>query len=197
MYLTVEEVKSYQIKAFEGKGKEEVESLISLYSSMVEEYCNTCFRKAEHHFSMDVASKLPVMRTPLLSVQSVTYRQQPFIENEDYYVYEDRNLVELDDISRLIQKKKALTLYYTYGFEKVPTSVKKAIVDLMKLHVEGSSSNTLVSQESFDSEYSWTKNTQKTVEELQRNILASLNQYKQKLYQPILDNEGDVRVMLL
>lgn len=197
MYLKVDELKKYQIKAFEDKKPEELEALISLYSSMIDEYCNTCFKEAQHHFSVDVASKIPVMRTPLLRVQNVLYKQQPFVENEDYYVYEDRNLIELEDTSRLKQRKKAITIHYTYGFEQVPASVKKAIIELMKLHIEGSSANALISQESFDSEYSYTKNTQKTTEQLQQDILSSLDLYKQKKYVPIEDNDGEIRARLI
>ncbi len=197
MYLKVEDVKSYGISSIESKGDEELEKLISLYSDMVDEYCNTRFEEVEHRFKADVATKVPVMYTPLLRVQGVTYKGQPFVEDEDYFVYEEKNLIELEDTSRLTQRKKALEVFYTYGFKKVPTSVKKAIIDLIKLHIEGSTSNTLISQESFDSEYSYTKNTQKTTEQLQRDILSALDVYKQKPYVPIKDSEGDVRVRLI
>lgn len=197
MYLTIEELKTYNIVAFEGKTNGDLEVLIALYSGMVEEYCNTKFKETEHHFKVDVASKVPVMCTPLLKVKEVTYKQIPLQEDEQYYVYEDRNFIELQDTNTFTQRKKALGIYYTYGFKEVPTSVKKVIIDLMKLHVEGSNSNSMISQESFDSEYSYTKNTQKTTEQLQQDILLSLNRYKQQPYKPIEDSEGNVRARLI
>ena len=67
----------------------------------------------------------------------------------------------------------------------------------MKLHIEGSSANALISQESFDSEYSYTKNMQKTIEQLQQDILSSLDLYKQKKYVPMEDNVGEIRARLI
>lgn len=197
MYISVEEFKSLNAKMGSQKDKKEIETLISLYSSVIDEYCHTKFEETVHTFTVDLASKLPVRYTPLISVEGIKYKHQPLTENEDYYIYEDRNLIELEGINRFTQRKKSLSIHYTYGFKEVPASVKKAIVDLVKLHIEGSESNPLVSQESFDSEYSYTKNTQKTAEQLQRDILSTLDEYKQNPYKPIEDSKGNVRARLL
>ena len=197
MYLTVEELKTYNIDVFDGKSDEELENLIDLYASLVEEHCNTKFNETEHSFKVDVARKISVMHTPLVSVKSITYKNQPLISDEQYYVYEDRNLIELEDTSTFIQRKKTLVVNYMYGFKKTPASVKKAIIDLVKLHIDGSGSNSLISQESYDSEYSYTKNTQKTPQQLQQDILSTLDNYKQKQYKPMEDSDGDVVVRLI
>lgn len=196
-YLTAEEVKAYQSEALNEKTDEQLKRLIGLYSNMVDEYCGTSFQPAKKVFAADVAGKIRLPDGPLLEVEAVLYHGGVLCENKDYYVYPEKGIVEMANPSAFGYTKRSLYISYSYGYREVPAIVRKVILDLMKLDVQSDSHNALASQENWDGEYSYQRNTAKTAEDLREDILALLDIFKQPEYQAVVTGVGDVRARLL
>ena len=197
MYMSVEEVRSYQIEALAAQTEEQLEQLIALYSGVVDEYCNTRFEPAAAGFAADVAKQIRLPKGPLLQVDSMAYQGSVLMADQDYYAYLEKGLVELADTAAYAQKKRALHITYQYGHETVPAIVKKAIMDLMQLDVQSGEYNVLAAQENWDGEYSYQRNTAKTAEDIRGGILSLLDIYRQPQYKPVMQGCGDVRARLL
>lgn len=197
MYITVEEVRAFQTEALAEQTDEQLKMLIALCSGIVEEYCGTKFTPTTEVFTADVASKIRLPKGPLLQVDNILYRGSLLARDEDYYVYPETGLVELADTEKLPHKKRSLHIAYQYGYWETPAIVKKVIMDLMKLDVQSSDYNALASQENWDGEYSYQRNTTKTAEDLRVDILALLDIYRQPVYQAVSRSVGDVRARLL
>lgn len=198
-YVRIEEA---QALGLEG---DNLQSLLALYSGLVDEYCRTKFLPEKVKLKADAEKRIYFPRTPLLSVQEVLYRGRPLVEDEDYFIYPELRLMQLAEPDNYEQQRRSITIRYTYGFETVPSLVKKVICDLIRLNHNSSSAdgNGVVSSdptivaENFDGEYSYQKNSSKTVEDMQRDILSMLDVFIQPQYQEQLQETGVVRARLL
>lgn len=197
MYVTVEEVRAWHSDILANQSDAQITMLIALCSGIVEEYCGTMFAPTAEVFTADVSSKIRLPKGPLLKVDSVLYRGSLLAADIDYYVYPEIGLIELADTEKLLHKKRSLHIAYQYGYGETPAVVKKAVMDLMKLDIQSSDYNALASQENWDGEYSYQRNTTKTAEDLRVDILSMLDLFKQPEYKAVSRSVGDVRARLL
>ena len=166
MYLTIDEVKAFNSEELADKTDEQLRLLIELNSGIVDEYCRTKFRPTTEIFTADVADHIKLPKGPLLQVDSILYHGGPLTADRDFFAYPETGIVELANTDKYSSTKRSLYISYQYGYAEVPAIVKKVILDLMKLDVQSSGYNALESQESWDGEYSYQRNTSKTAEDL-------------------------------
>lgn len=193
MYLTIEDVKNSRIAAFEGLPDEFIEKRIETLSRVIEEYCNTKFTPTEAIWSTDLKKKIVTLKKPLLHVNELEVLSSPLEENEDYYVYPEKNLIEFEDISKYERRKKALSIKYTYGYEEVPAIVKEVLLDLFKENVSGTSTTSKIKSEQWE-DYSYTlaDNT-----EITQDILARLDMFAENDSDYVEGATNKIQAMLL
>lgn len=197
MYVTLEEVKSYDLPALAAKSDGQLHWLIELYGGVIDGYCRTRFTPTDAYYHADTYSPIRLPKGPLLQVDSVTYQNTLLTEGRDYFVYPEKNVLELANGEGFQQKKRSLVIRYWYGYQEVPAIVKKVLLDLLKLDVQAGEHDMLAAQESWDGEYSYQRNTTKTAEDIRQGILSLLDSYRQPEYQAIARGVGDVRARLL
>lgn len=197
MYLSAEEARAMSSDLLIDQTDEQIERLIALYSSMVDEYCNTKFEPTTAEFIADMASQIRLSKGPLLQVNSITYQGDKLKPGIDYYGYPEKGLVTIADTAKYDAKKRSLHILYQYGYETVPAIVKKVVLDLIGLDTQSGDDSWAVAQENWDGEYSYQRNTNKTAEDIRRSVLAFLDIFKQPQYKPVIQGYGDVRVRLL
>lgn len=194
-YITIEEIKKLQIKSLEELDDEALQVRIDRLSGLVEEYCNTKFEPTDHKQKFDVASKLRVAKTPLIEVGKFVYAGTEQVEDLDYYVYTDLNVIEIEDTCQFERKKNSIQVEYKYGYEKVPATVKEVIIELLKLEVEQKDQSNTVKSETFDKEYSYTKQSGTDNVKTKEGILALLDRYVEEEYVPISNKRVRARVI--
>ncbi len=151
--ISVEQIKQYGIGCINNAPNPLIESLIRLYTDKIEEYCNTKFVPAKHVFKTDYAKQVAFKHTPILEVESVTYKNTLLYENNDYYVYD--NFVEFDIETTVT--KKAVEITYIFGYEETPASVIHALLELIRLHIDYNNYSSVVTGENIGTDYSYTK----------------------------------------
>ena len=193
MYLTIEDVKNSRIVAFEGLPDEFIEKRIETLSRVIEEYCNTKFTPTEATWSTDLKRKIVTLKKPLLHVNELEVLSSPLEENEDYYVYPEKNLIEFEDISKYERRKKALSIKYTYGYEEVPAIVKEVLLDLFKENASDASTTSKIKSEQWE-DYSYTlaDNT-----EITQDILARLDRFAEDDSDYVEGATNKIQAMLL
>lgn len=72
----------------------------------------------------DYSSLLFPIHYPIISVESLTINENPLIENEDFYVYD--NYIKI--IGHESDASKCVKLSYTAGFDFVPDDIIQAII---------------------------------------------------------------------
>ena len=155
MYLTVEEVKESRITVLEGLPDEFIAKRIEDLSSLIDEYCNTRFIPTTAEWKMDLKRRVKMFRKPLLSVEELKVQEDLLLEDEDYYVYPEKNLIEFEDISEFKRRKKALYIKYIYGYKEVPAIVKEVLLELFRDSVVGATTTSKVKSEQWE-DYSYT-----------------------------------------
>lgn len=197
MYLTIEEVKKYNIESINALSDEELTAKITLYSEIVDEYCNTKFSPVRHTEKLNASSKLRLSKTPILSVESVKYLNEIELKEDiDYYIYLQKNVIEIDDIflNDIERRKNALTIQYEYGYKEVPAIVKAVILDLLKLDISTKDIDENLKGENWDGEYSYTRSSKET-ESRKKDILSLLDNLIEHEY--VSQNTGDVRIRII
>ncbi len=201
MYLTLDEIKNFGVETINKLSDEEITNLIKIYSGVVDDYCNTRFVETEQDFLSDVVSKIKAPKTPLLSIIKMTYKDKTLTEdviledNEDYFAYQSRNIIEINDTSLYKKKKKSIHINFTYGFLEIPQTVKLVVLELIKLKTNSSNKDDLLFSESFDGEYMYQKNNSKTTTDYEKDILSKLDIFKQEVYEPIVEKGVNIRVI--
>lgn len=170
-------------------------------SLVVDEYCNTKFIPTDDNFFVDFSEKFKVRRTPLLNVNDINIGNYKLIENINFFSYLEQNRIELKyELPQGIYFKKAVRVFYKFGFLEIPQTVKDVIVELLALEegFNSSAGHPAIQSENWDNEYSYQSHSGKdnTLAELRKNILARLNPYIQPKYiEPKRD--GNIRVMVI
>lgn len=196
MYLSMAEAKALGLMQEE----EVLQPLIRLYSGLAEEYCNTKFLPERAVLTADGEKRIYFPHTPLLKVDQVWYKGRPLTEGEDFYVYPELQMMMLEAPESFEKRKKSIEVTYVYGYEKAPYIVKKAVADLIRLETGtelGRNSDPTIISENFDGEYSYQKNGSKTIEDMKRDILTSLDRLVQPVYKAEVQETGIVRARLL
>lgn len=155
MYLTVEEVNESRITALEGLPDEFIAKRIEDLSRLIDEYCNTRFLPTTVEWKTDLKRRIKTFRKPLLTVDELKILEDQLEEDEDYYVYPEKNLIEFEDISQYQRKKKALYIKYTFGYEETPAAVKEVLLELFRDSVVHSGTTSKVKSEQWE-DYSYT-----------------------------------------
>ena len=155
MYLTVEEVKESRITALEGLPDEFIAKRIEALSRLIDEYCNTRFLPTTVEWKTDLKRRIKTFRKPLLTVDELKILEDQLEEDEDYYVYPEKNLIEFEDISQYQRRKKALYIKYTFGYEETPVAVKEVLLELFRDSVVHSGTTSKVKSEQWE-DYSYT-----------------------------------------
>lgn len=155
MYLTVEEVNESRITALEGLPDEFIAKRIEDLSRLIDEYCNTRFLPTTVEWKTDLKRRIKTFRKPLLTVDELKILEDQLEEDEDYYVYPEKNLIEFEDISQYQRRKKALYIKYTFGYEETPVAVKEVLLELFRDSVVHSGTTSKVKSEQWE-DYSYT-----------------------------------------
>lgn len=198
MYVTVDEIKALNIKKISNLSEEKLEYYIKIISKEIDEYCNTVFEPTKESDKLDYKKLIYVKKRPLIKIEEIIINEKNLQENKHFFVYPEKSKVEFIDM-KIKNPKRAVTLYYIYGFENVPATVKSVIVDLLKLTEESNSySNTGIQSENWDGEYSYSMHSSKDFlpTELRKNILQRLDIFKQNSYEES-ENYRVVKAMLL
>lgn len=191
-YISIEEVKNSNITIFEDLEDNYIQKRLNDLSRVIDEYCNTKFTPTIDNWRTDVRTRNKVPKRPLLSVENVEVKGMELIEDNDFYIYERINLIEIDDTSKYEKKKKALTINYTYGHEEVPAIVKEVLLELLKDNVASLSHTTgRVKSEQWD-DYSYTLSESN---EVMKNILSMLDKFIEHDEEERQSNK--IRAMLL
>lgn len=191
-YLTVEDIRQSRVESFKDLPDYFIQKRLNELSRVIDEHCNTKFEPTQIFWRTDIRSKVRTLKKPLLTVDEVRVSGETLIEDEDYYVYPERNTIEIEDTTKYPKKKKALDLKYTFGHEKVPALVKEALMELFKDSVSTLNQNTgRIKSEQWE-DYSYTLSDSSDVV---RGILGRLNEFKEDDEPPERSNK--VRAMLL
>lgn len=198
MYLSTEEANTFGITL----EVERLEPLIEMYSNLIDEYCRTKFAPTEAELKADVVKRIYPPHLPLLSVVEMAYQGTVLAEDVDYYPYPESGVIVLDDPDNFEKRRRSIAVKYTYGYDEIPAAVKRVIADLIKLDTsttdaDGMSRDPTIVSESFDGDYSYSKNSSKTVEDMRRDILSLLDQFVQPEYKAQLQATGNVRARLI
>lgn len=193
MYLTVEDIKNSRVAALEELPDEFIEKRLESLSKVIEEYCNTSFKPIQTEWKTDLKSRVKVLKKPLISVEEVNVLGETLVEDEDYYVYPEKNRIEFENISRYSRRKKALTIKYTYGYGKVPAIVKEVLLELFKDSLVNANTTSRVKSEQWE-DYSYTlaDSTETT-----QNILARLDRFIEDDLDYVEEDTNKIRAMLL
>ncbi len=193
MYLTVEDIKSSRVAAFEGLPDEFIEKRLKDLSGVIDEYCNTRFAPTKTEWRTDLKSRVKVLKRPLIAVEEVKVLDEVLVENEGYYVYPEKNLIEFENISKYKKRKKTLYINYTYGYEEVPAIVKEVLLELFKDSlVSANTTNRVKSEQWEDYSYTLADSTETT-----QNILARLDRFIEDDLDYIEEGTNKIRAMLL
>ena len=193
MYLTVEEVKNSRVAAFEGLPDEFIEKRLENLSKVIEEYCNTRFVPTETEWNTDLKRKIRTIKKPLLYVNELKVLGTNLEENEDFYVYPEKSLIEFENISEYKKRKKVLYINYTYGYEEVPAIVKEVLLELFKDSlVNANTTNRVKSEQWEDYSYTLADSTETT-----QNILARLDRFIEDDLDYVEEGTNKIRAMLL
>ena len=193
MYLTVEEVKQSGVNALEDLEDDIIEGRIKTLSRVIDEYCNTKFEPTEVEWTTDLRVKVKTLKKPLLLVEELKILEDPLEENEDYYVYPEKNLIEFEDIFEHKRRKKALYIKYIYGYEEVPAIVEEALLELLKDSVVSSDTTSRMKSETWE-DYSYTLSD---TSETRASILSMLDRFIEDDTEYIESSSNKVRAMLL
>lgn len=195
MYMiTLEESKS--IKGAEKLTDSILTALIEEKESIIEEHCKTSFKPLQWTQKNDPTLRVILRKKPVIKIDTMTVKGVPLKEDTDFYSYPEKSLVEIPDLFKNFRDipRRAIVTEYTYGFEKVPATVKKVLKDLVKLELEEENTSLSMSSEDFDSEYSYQKRD-KTPAVLEAEILSRLGPYIQS--EDIEESDGNVRALLV
>ena len=191
-YISIGEVRNSNIDIFKSLDDSYIQKRLINLSRVIDEYCNTKFTPTIDIWRTDLRTRNKVPKKPLLSVEKVEVKEIELIEDDDFYVYERINLVEIEDTSIYEKKKKALTINYTYGYEVVPAIVKEVLLELLKDNVASLSHTTgRVKSEQFD-DYSYTLSDNN---EVVKSILSMLDKFIEHDEEERQSNK--IRAMLL
>lgn len=193
MYLTVEEVKESGINALKDLSDEFLEKRIEALSGVVDEYCNTRFEPTEIEWTTDLRVRVKTLKKPLLSVEELKILDEVLVENEDYYVYPEKNLIEFEDILDYQRKKKILYVKYIYGYEEVPAIVKEVLLELLKDSVVSSDTTSRMKSETWE-DYSYTLSD---TSETRASILSMLDRFIEDSTEYVESSSNKIRAMLL
>ncbi len=191
-YLTLGDIKNSRIPLFNELPDEFIQKRLNNLSRVIDEYCNTKFTPTIDSWRTDLKSRNTTPNKPLLSVENVEVRGDILVEDADYYVYEKKNLIEIDDTSIYEKKKKALTIDYTYGHKEVPAIVKEVLLELLKDSVSSLSHTTgRVKSEQWE-DYSYTLSDSN---EVMRSILSMLDKFIEE--EEVERQSNKIKAMLL
>jgi|GEM_PF-6177596 len=193
MYLTVEEVKESGISALKDLDDEFIEKRIEVLSGVIDEYCNTRFEPTEIEWTTDLRIRVKTLKKPLLSVEELKILDDPLEENEDYYVYPEKNLIEFEDILDYKRRKKVLYIKYFYGHEEVPAIVKEVLLELLKDSVVSSDTTSRMKSETWE-DYSYTLSD---TSETRASILSMLDKFIEDSTEYIESSSNKIRATLL
>ncbi len=193
MLITVNELRSYSIETINAIPDKELKKLIELYSLKIEEYCKTKFKPTKCISKNDTASKIYLNNKPVLCINHITCEDELLVENVDYFLYQELAYVEIEKYLPFI--RKGLEISYMYGYNKVPASVKSALMELIKLHIDFKSANSTLTSENFANEYSYTKDN--NLNDYQLSIFESLKNLIQDDYTPEISVTNQIRARFL
>ena len=193
MYLTVEDIRNSRVAAFEELPDEFIEKRLENLSKVIEEYCNTRFVPTETEWNTDLKRKIRTIKKPLLYVNELKVLGTNLEENEDFYVYPEKSLIEFENISEYKKRKKVLYINYTYGYEEVPAIVKEVLLELFKDSlVNANTTNRVKSEQWEDYSYTLADSTETT-----QNILARLDRFIEDDLDYVEEGTNKIRAMLL
>ncbi|WP_129596026.1 hypothetical protein [Anaerophilus nitritogenes] len=156
MYVSYDEVKKRNIKILESLPKEHIEDRLSSISKMVDEYCNTKFKPTIDTYKTDLREKIIVRKRPLLQVDSLRINDEIIIEDQDFYVEKDSNLIEIDEPINYKRRRKNVKIEYQYGYDEVPETVKDVIIELLILEESEKDMTGNMKSQSWE-DYSYTR----------------------------------------
>jgi hypothetical protein len=192
MYVTVDDIKSSRVALFDGLPDGFIEKRLIDLSKVIDEYCNTTFKPTQIEWKTDLRLKVRALKKPLISIEEVKVLGEALVEDEDYYVYPEKNLIEFDDMSNYRRRKKALNLKYTYGYVEVPSIVKEVLLELLKDSLESANMSGKVKSEQWeDYQYTLADSTETT-----KNILSRLDRFIE-YEDEIVEGRNKIRAMLL
>ncbi|GMG96251.1 hypothetical protein [Tepidimicrobium xylanilyticum] len=193
MYLTVEDIKNSRVAALKELPDEFIVKRLIDLSRVIDEYCNTKFIPTGTEWTTDLRRKIKTLKKPLLHVDELKVFGVTLVENEDYYVYPEKNAIEFEDISKYQKRKKAVYIKYTYGYEEIPAIVKEVLLELFKESIVNANNIYRVKSEQWE-DYSYTlaDNT-----ETMQNILSRLDRFIEDDANIAEESSNKVRAMLL
>lgn len=191
-YVTVEDIRESRVAGLEELPSYFIQKRLNELSRVIDEYCDTRFEPTQAEWRTDLKSKVKVLNTPLISVEEVSVLNDTLIEDEHYYVYPERDTIEIEGIMNYPKRKKALSLRYTYGYAEVPALVKEVLMELFKdsISMLKQSSGRIKSESWEDYTYTLADST-----EVVQGMLGRLSRFK-KQYEPERASDK-VRAMLL
>lgn len=193
MYLTVEDIRNSKVAAFEELPDEFIEKRLKELSKVIDEYCNTRFEPTEVEWNTDLKRRIRTIKKPLLYVKELKILDTNLEENEDFYVYPEKSLIEFENISEYKKRKKALYINYIYGYEEVPAIVKEVLLELFKDSlVNANTTNRVKSEQWEDYSYTLADSTETT-----QNILARLDRFIEDDLDYVEEGTNKIRAMLL
>lgn len=201
MYVTLEEIKALDIKNLANLNDDILISEIGLVSKEIDEYCNTRFEPANDKYTLDYKKVFYTRKQPFINIESLILQgeiQQSLIEDTDFFVYTEKSRIEMADLE--IKKiKKALCIEYMYGYVETPSTVKKVLIDIIKLDADTKDTKLtggIVTETWEDYSYSLYSSKDFTPIELRKNILSRLDMFK---VLPYIETENNrlVNVRLL
>lgn len=185
-----------KIQGLENMSDEDIQSLVEEKEGEIEEYCNTTFKPTTHLEKRDASTKIYLKKRPLLSVNTIHVKNIPLVEDTNFYVYPEKNLVEIPDlfdISNTIPRRSIL-VDYSFGYAKVPSTVKSVLKDLIRLQVEKDNSKIGLTMKSEGWEdYNYSKGDSPQV--IEKDILGKLLKYVET--ETVDDSDGNVRAYLI
>ncbi len=192
MYLTVKDIKNSRVASLTELPDSFIEKRLIDLSKVIDEYCNTTFKPTQAEWKTDLRLKVRTLKKPLISVEEVKVLDEALVEDEDYYVYPEKNLIEFEDISRYKKRKKALNFKYTYGYVEVPAIVKEVLLELFKDSLESANTVGKIKSEQWE-DYSYTLSDST---ETTQNILSRLDRFIED-EEEIVEGKNKIRAMLL
>jgi len=192
MYISIEQARN-ELEALANKKDEYIETNILRYMEVVDNYTNTTFKLANAKDIADVDLDIYIQNKPLVEVSSLKYQATLLQVNVDYFVYNEDNLIVLENVHKFNQERRSITIDYIYGHKEVPRVVELVMLELLKLHEANLENDTLILSENMNNEYSYTNNS-KTSTDLQKQILSKLNSFKQQID---IINRGNVKVYIV
>lgn len=185
-----------KIQGLENMSDEDITSLVEEKEGEIEEYCNTTFKPTTNLEKRDASTKIYLKKRPLLGVNTIHVKNIPLTEDTNFYVYPEKNLVEIPDLFDIVQNvpKRSILIDYSFGYVKVPSTVKSVLKDLIRLQVEKDNSKLGLTMKSEGWEdYNYSRGDSPQV--IEKDILGRLLKYVES--ETVDDSDGNVRAYLI